>query len=74
MQGNYEQTAISGGGRSSYSRIHVTNGFDYDIRKELDDLDAMYDAGDAIGALRGFNTLMRKYGSQRLVTTTEPMG
>ena len=66
MQGSHEPRAISdGGGRSSYSRTHVTNGFDFDIRKELDDLDAMYDAGDAFGALRGFNALRHKYGSQR---------
>ena len=74
LQVNHEPTAMSGGGRSSYSRIHVTNGFDYDLRKELDEFDAMYDAGDAIGALRGFNALMRKYGTQRLATTTEPIG
>ena len=43
----------------------MTNAFDFDIRRELDDLDAMCDGGDAIGALRGFNTLLDKYGSQR---------
>ena len=65
MQANQESSASSGESPSSYSRIHVTNAFDFDIRKELDDLDAMCDAGDAIGALRGFNAKVDKYGSQR---------
>ena len=65
LQANQEPSASSGESRSSYSRIHVTNAFDFDIRKELDDLDAMCDAGDAIGALCGFNAIMDKYGSQR---------
>ena len=51
----------------------MTNGFDYDIRKRLDDLDAMYDAGDAVGALRGYNALKHKYGSQRHETNAAIM-
>ena len=68
MQANKESSASSGESPSSYSRIHVTNAFDFDIRKELDDLDAMCDAGDAgdaIGALDGFNAVLDKYGRQR---------
>ena len=48
-------------------RTHVTNAFDFDIRIELDRLDALCEAGNASDALRGYEALISKYGTQRWV-------